>query len=447
MMNTNLDRVLLNQKYIPTPKFSHSSLVMPTCRLDAAITFLSKWSPKFQSFPNHVHLVFDGMAAGISDDQLDAIRKIDKNIHIHSWDRTFIREVMPGPMFSNLPPTLLDLESQNIKCFSRKDSAIRSYGFLVASSYAVNSESPPASPDDHVIYTLDDDCMPILDENGDCDFFSAHAGNLLRFRPWGSTVPGIRVRGIPYYTHSKYYFDSDGILLSVGCWTGIPDFDSVQRLSLGDISDSVKLPLASEAILAHPEILYPICGMNMAMKQSMLPAALFAPMGTASNYKRFDDIWFGIIAQMSLRCADRSWCYGSPLINHVRLSLPMDCLVAEAPGIRLNEQLWVFISEAIAAYLETNEELCSKALSALPRTISVEVGDEASSNMDLMIGSVDYVIKAMLYFKGMAFSPDNNLQEKYSQECIDYVELWCECLSNWIRLIKRYVLLDNSISI
>jgi hypothetical protein len=413
-MASALDKVLISNKCIAGTPFTYASLVMPTCRLDATVNFFREWSESFKDSLNDIHIVYDGPSSSIPEKIIQDIKSYNINTYIHSWDALFISDKVEDDIVRKMPSTLESLEVLGIKCFSRKDSAIRSYGFLIAATYAKLKSNNRLLPEDHIIYTLDDDCMPICDiSENKTSFFNKHANNLLSFGSWSSTVPGIRVRGLPYYTKNRYNYSVKDVVMSMGTWKGIPDFDAAQRLSLGEGSDKVELPLLIESVMAHPGVLYPICGMNLAFRASMLPAALFAPMGTASNYKRFDDIWFGIFAQAVLSISKNNWCYGQPLIYHARLSGAMDCLVAEAPGIRLNESLWMYVRDSIDNYAKCGN----------------------SFNSNSIVKASEYVVKAMSHYKDTA----NTVFEKYDKECIDYITLWCECLSNWLSLTDRYV--------
>jgi hypothetical protein len=425
-MHNNLSKVLLESgsDYVKSP-FNYCSLVVPTCRLKATLNFLKEWKDSIKGLINAVHIVFDGPSSDIDAEVLNDI-KFNNVVHVHSWDSNFIGENLTDTELSSMPPTLQELDNQGFKCFSRKDSAIRSYGFLLSHVYA-NLNNPFLNgnhPDNHVIYTLDDDCMPINDIDGSrTSFFTSHLNNLYKFMPWSSTVPGIRLRGIPYYT----CFDAvntvaSDMVMSVGTWKGIPDFDATQRLAIGPAAESTELPLLLAPVAAHPDVMYPICGMNLAFKAGMLPAALFAPMGTASSYKRFDDIWFGIFAQVVLSLSKRNWCYGLPIINHTRLSLAMDCLTAEAPGISLNESLWIFVLNAIRCYRNSGNVL------------------EGHSIME----TAEYVIKAMSFHKDMANDNVTLIGKSYKQELIDFISVWCECLVGWLELLKRHVFNDGS---
>lgn len=417
----SLNKVLITNKQANWLPFKYSSLVVPTNRVNSVIEFMSKWANSFKDNLNSIHIIFDGHSSNFPENYVKSIKSYNSNAHVHSWDKLFLYEQVDSNVINQLPDTIENLEINGTICFSKKDSAIRSYGFLLSAAFARATTSNSLTLDDHVIYSLDDDCMPIyISDSYQTDFFAKHSKNLLSFPAWGSTVPGIRVRGLPYYTHDSIASISKDVLMSIGTWSGVPDFDAAQRLLIGHEAERTEIPLLHESVMAHPNIVYPICGMNMAFKASMLPAALFAPMGTCSKYKRFDDIWFGLFAQAVLYVSKKHWCFGQPLIHHTRLSGAMDCLVAEAPGIRLNESLWMYIKDSIDNYI-----LCGHKL-------------ESSSILE----AAHYVTRAMSYYKDTAHAVFN----KYSKDCTDYVELWCECLNNWLSLVDRYVITGVSLA-
>src|SRR5207244_1186593 len=89
----------------------------------------------------------------------------DARVQVFSWEE--IERELPEPGI-----------------ISRQDSAIRSFGFWKA--WQLGCE---------VICTLDDDCWPLLRRPY---LVAGHEKNLFRTPRWASTVPGLRVRGLPY---------------------------------------------------------------------------------------------------------------------------------------------------------------------------------------------------------------------------------------------------------
>lgn len=202
---------------------------------------------------------------------------------------------------------------------SRRDSAIRSYGFLKA--YQMGAEQ---------IFTLDDDCFPIEPGN----YIRKHLKNLYETPRWTQTA-GCRTRGIPYDNLGTL----PNVVISVGLWEGVPDFDSVQMLS-NDVREFT--PPSGTRIIPKDQY-FPLCGMNFAFQKKATPLCFFPLMGEGRPYRRFDDIWFGIIAKKI--CDHLGWhiSVGEPHIHHSKASNKFKNLEREAPGIVANESFWNLI--------------------------------------------------------------------------------------------------------
>ena len=213
---------------------------------------------------------------------------------------------------------------ENSWIFSKRDSAIRSYGFLVA--HRMGAE---------YIFSLDDDCYP---EGNDlwCD---AHIKRMNQAPRWVGSVLGQRTRGIPYENTGTL----ENVVFNVGLWTGVPDYDSIQSLSIGDTGQHYEPP-DSDRIIPSGQY-FPFCGMNFAFHRKAAPLCYFPLMGESSPFGRFDDIWFGIIAKKV--CDHLGWhiSVGRPYVEHIRLSNKFTNLVKEAPGIKFNEEFWEIIDK------------------------------------------------------------------------------------------------------
>ena len=203
---------------------------------------------------------------------------------------------------------------------SRRDSAIRSYGFLLAHRQGAD-----------YIFTLDDDCLPVNNR-----FVEDHLLNFTDTPRWVESIPGQRTRGLPYFNMGK----SNKVALSVGLWCGVPDFDSVQVLS------QVPPPRDLPGARVMPSGQYfPLCGMNFCMRREITPLCYFPLQGEGYPYRRFDDIWFGVIAKKVIDHLRLQVVVGTPYICHSKASDPMVNLVKEAPGIAANEHFWEVIDE------------------------------------------------------------------------------------------------------
>lgn len=203
--------------------------------------------------------------------------------------------------------------------FSRKDSAIRCFGFLVAWWLGA----------DHVL-TLDDDCYP----GGYDSFFSQHLAVMNAHPRWLSSVPGMPVRGMP-----RKYSWMPSIVANVGLWSGVPDLDAETQLRC-PVTDFN--PPRGWWIAPHGQYI-PVSGMNLCIKRCALPLFYFPLMGQGQPFSRFDDIWAGVIAKKIADHLGWSISVGEPFVEHRRASDPHVNLVKEAPGIEANETFWELI--------------------------------------------------------------------------------------------------------
>ncbi|AMV40976.1 hypothetical protein [Planctomyces sp. SH-PL62] len=265
-----------------------TALVVPSCREAQLAGFLDAWGSA--RFWDVLVVVEDGPARTFDVD----------TPHHYSWSE--IDAELGGSSW----------------IVSRRDSAIRCFGFWKAHRIGCR----------HVV-TLDDDCLPLPGR----DYLSEHLQALHATPRWSESVPGLRTRGLPY--------DDRGVLpnvmLNVGLWTGVPDFDAPHQLVRGTMTDFV--PPDDGRVLPRGQYA-PICGMNLCFRREFAPLAYFPLQGEGWPYRRFDDIWFGVIAQKA--CDHLGWqiTMGRPWVRHARASDVYQNLVKEAPGIGFNERFW-----------------------------------------------------------------------------------------------------------
>jgi reversibly glycosylated polypeptide / UDP-arabinopyranose mutase len=243
------------------------------------------------------------------------------------WDRILVIEDGPEPTIESSAPTVdvyswreIDAELPDPSIISRKDSGIRAFGFWKA--WQLGAET---------IFTLDDDCHPAGE-----DMVAGHLRNLYETEMWQSTVPGLRVRGLPYRNlGGPLHVD-----VSVGLWLGIPDLDAIETLASSGREIPENLITAVGSRVMPSEQYFPMSGMNLAVRREAACLMYYPPMGLDSPYGRFDDIWCGLVLQRILRHLRRSIVCGRPLVHHQRASDPFANLVKEAPGIDANEDIW-----------------------------------------------------------------------------------------------------------
>lgn len=226
------------------------------------------------------------------------------DVAVFSWKE--IAEALPNPSI-----------------ISRKDSAIRAFGFWEAWRRGAD-----------VIFTLDDDCYP----SGD-DFIQDHLDNLERTPVWHSTVPGLRVRGLPYRNLGVL----GDVCVSHGLWAGNPDLDAIQTLANAVGPAGAEFVLRAPTRVLPSEQYFPISGMNLAFRRKVACLMYFPPMGLNSPYRRFDDIWCGLVMQRICRHLGLRIVCGRPLVEHRRASDPWVNLEKESPGLRANERMWELV--------------------------------------------------------------------------------------------------------
>src|SRR5262249_34329858 len=153
---------------------------------------------------------------------------------------------------------------------------------------------------------------------------------------WASTVPGLRVRGLPYRNTGVH----PGVAVSVGLWTGHADIDGITAVAKGPRVLEERLLRRRVRTRVMPATQYfPLCGMNLAFRQEAACLMYFPPMGQGSPYSRFDDIWCGLVLERVCRHLGLAVTVGRPLVRHQRASDPFVNLVKEAPGVRDHETI------------------------------------------------------------------------------------------------------------
>lgn len=266
--------------------------VVPSCRRDSLDQFLEAWYP----FPwNRTYIVWDGRERP----------DLGKNVVILNWqDMQAVEEKVRQSLFS------------------RRDSAIRCFGFVRAVRDGAD-----------VVVTIDDDCRP---EPGMARMFvEQHLINLRRVPAFTSSIPGMPVRGMPRRMVEREM----KVGVSMGLWANHADMDSLHSiLSTPGTQPGFQPPRGVR--LMSSEQLFPLCGMNLAFRKELLPAMYFPKMGMDSRYSRFDDIWAGLVAQRAAAGVGYRVVVGDPIVDHQRASQPFDNLRREVPGLLLNEWLW-----------------------------------------------------------------------------------------------------------
>ena len=127
----------------------------------------------------------------------------------------------------------------------------------------------------------------------------------------------------------------------MGLWHHVADWSAVHQLAQ---EQQHFTPPDKTAIIPAGQY-FPMSGMNLVFHRDLLPLMLHPPMGRGELYRRFDDIWAGIIAKKVCDACGVLVTAGRPGVWHARASDAIQNLVAEAPGIARNETFWQSVDE------------------------------------------------------------------------------------------------------
>lgn len=273
---------------------------------------------------------------------------------VGGWDYVVLVDDSPkktlDPSASNRPVVhyshseILSELGEKSWIISKKDSACRCFGLWKAWSLGAQ----------HII-TLDDDVRPLA---GCKNLFNDHVKNLVEYDLFQSSVQGLRPRGMPACS----LFRND-VRASVGLWCGVPDLYAGDMLN-GYPSNYV--PPLGRRVVPYGEYL-PICGMNFLMHRDIVPLVYFPLQGDGQLYRRFDDIWQGLILKKGLDLLNFTMVVGEPFINHLRASDPVKCAVAESPGRDVNDLIWTWFA----------------SLPHCPKTLPTEAAEYIADNLRL----------------------------------------------------------------
>lgn len=296
--------------YVEKKNIPCVGIVVPTVRASSIQRFFKLWEREFLSYPNiRIFVVEDNPHQSFTISFRGAIEHfswndIDRDLGAESW-------IIP-----------------------RRTDCIRSYGYFKAYQAGVD-----------VLITLDDDCYPIKKSPY---LIRAFLENLERrvSTAWFNTLSGRMIDHSGYYPRGFPYHGRDAeVVLCHGLWDSIPDFDGTTQLQY----PSVKMRAArTEAQPVPRGVLFPMCGMNVAIRRAVIPAFYFLLMGEDREgkrwgYHRFGDIWAGIFVKKIIDHLNRAAVTGFPLIHHDRASDPQKNIILEQEGRRMNETLFSIV--------------------------------------------------------------------------------------------------------
>jgi reversibly glycosylated polypeptide/UDP-arabinopyranose mutase len=307
--------------------YNDVDIVIPTIR---DLDFLESWKKFFQYF----HLII------IQDGDPKKFLKIPSWANYELYNRKDIDRIL-GEKYSWI--------------ISSQDASIRNFGFLVSNKT--------------FIYTLDDDCLPA--ENIDGQQINAlfkHLQNLVT----NSTPYFFNTLYDPYENGSDFvrgypYSLRQGVqtAISHGIWLNAPDYDAPTQLFKIDERNK---RLADITLTIPYGILYPMCSMNVAFNRKLIGAAFMQGlMGLGQPWGRYDDMFAGWASKVIADHLNLGVKSGSPYIRHNKASNPFTNLKKEYMGLFWQEDLISFFQHVRFSSLSQTPEQCYLELAQMLR--------------------------------------------------------------------------------
>ncbi|CAF3350950.1 unnamed protein product [Rotaria sp. Silwood1] len=294
-----------------TPQFDLSKyyneidIVIPSIR---DLDFLEDWKSFFQ----HFHLII------IQDGDPDKFLRIPQWADYELYNRRDIE-------------ASLGKDKQWI--ISSQDASIRNFGFLISNKT--------------FIYTIDDDCLPAQDANGN------HINALQRH------IQNLVTNSTPYFFNTLYdpYREGSDFVrgypfslrrgvptaISHGIWLNAPDYDAPTQLLKVDERNTL---LADITITVPAGVLYPMCSMNVAFNRKLIgPAFMQGLMGSGMPWGRYDDMFAGWASKVVADHLGLGVKTGAPYIRHNKASNPFTNLKKEYMGMFWQEDIIAFFQK------------------------------------------------------------------------------------------------------
>ena len=211
------------------------------------------------------------------------------------------------------------------------------------------------------IYTIDDDCLPATDSNGNLvNPLDSHIQNLMTpsnpfffntlYDPYASGSDF--VRGYPYSLRQGVK-----TAISHGLWMNTPDYDAPTQLLKPQERNTNYLDMA--VTVPHKQ-LYPMCSMNVAFSRKLIgPAFMQGLMGEGQPWARYDDMFAGWASKVVTDHLGVGVKSGKPYIFHNKLSNPFVNLKKEYMGLEWQEDIIRFFANEVV--LSPNANTPTKA--------------------------------------------------------------------------------------
>lgn len=209
---------------------------------------------------------------------------------------------------------------------SRGDSSIKSYGILKAFQEGADN-----------IVCLDDDVVSnnpnfVLNHEQilSARILSSVNGTYNMVRKQG--VPNTPQKGLP-----KYHEMEKPVVFSYGLWYGYLDVPSQHIVDQGMVSGNNSNTIQEEI---QDTMYASISGMNIGLKNEVVPAYYQLLMGKEYGLGKWGDVWSGLFMQKISHYLSKAILTGHPMVFHKHYGNANDNVEKEKGGIELNELLW-----------------------------------------------------------------------------------------------------------
>ena len=199
-----------------------------------------------------------------------------------------------------------------------------------------------------VVVTLDDDVRPMENES---NLFFQFRDILTDGLPlWLDPLLNYRSRGYPESNTGRV-----DVSCHVGSFLGVPDVDGTTQLEC-----ETEFMVNPPRYVPRPTVvpagqLLPINGGVFGFKREMIPYIHYTLWCAELKYRRFDDIWMGIILKRWMDASGYNISYGPPFVNHIRASDAVINAEYEEEGKKWNEVFWQELDEGLLPKLANTE--------------------------------------------------------------------------------------------
>jgi len=310
------------------------ALVVPSCREQEILDFLVAWRTWIEEARVVTYVVEDGPV------------------------RSFALPHAAGPLYhlcwADAPKGMLD-------CISVRSPGCRQIGFFHAYMDGAS-----------VLVTLDDDVRPGTGRNA---FEMFHEVLTEGVPLWVDPLFNYRSRGYP-----EHNVGSIRVSFHVGSFLTMPDVDGeTQLLHAADFAARPPQYVPRPTVVPARQLI-PVNGGACAWRRELSPYVHYTVWDNVLGYRRFEDIWMGVILKRLLDHGGLVMSYGPPHLHHVRSSEAATNARLEANAKRFNENFWSQLDMALGNALDPGRRSLEDAWRAI--ALALQTMDNSWANQE-----------------------------------------------------------------